>query len=200
MSTGPRRPPVAGVLLAPGAGADRDHASLVAIEAALDPLPVRRMDFPYRRAGRRAPDREPVLVAAVVEEAAALATELGVEPASLVLGGRSLGGRICSLAVAQGLPARALVLVSYPLHPPGRPEKLRTAHLDALALPCLVLSGTRDAFGSPEELTAATAPIPGPVTHRWLEGGDHGLRGRDLAVAGEVAAWVTALGPPGPRG
>ena len=83
-----------------------------------------------------------------------------------------------------------LVLVSYPLHPPGRPEKVRTEHFPLLDLPCLFVSGTRDAFGSPAELEAAAAAIPGPVTHVWLDGGDHGLRGRDEPVAATVAGWL----------
>jgi predicted alpha/beta-hydrolase family hydrolase len=181
------------VLLAPGAGASRDHSVLVAIEGALRPVVTRRMDFPYRKAGRKSPDRPEVLVAAVREEAAALAAETGVAADRLVLGGRSLGGRICSMAVAGGLPALGLALVSYPLHPPGRRDKMRTDHFGRLGLPCLFVSGTRDAFGTVEELEEATALIPGPVEHVWLEGGDHGLRRRDDEVAAAVRAWVLAL-------
>ncbi|MEW6154423.1 MAG: alpha/beta family hydrolase [Actinomycetota bacterium] len=181
------------VLLAPGASAGRDQPALVAMEAALDGAPVERMDFPYRREGRKAPDRSPVLVAAVRAEAAALAARTGLAPDRLVLGGRSMGGRMCSMAVAEGLDAMALVLVSYPLHPPGRPDKLRTEHFGALAVPCLFVSGTRDAFGSPAELEAATAAIAGPVTHVWVEGGDHGLRRRDAEVAAVVAGFVRSL-------
>ncbi|HWC09827.1 MAG TPA: alpha/beta family hydrolase [Acidimicrobiales bacterium] len=197
------------LLLTPGAGASRDHISLVAVEEALAPIVVERMDFPYRRAGRKAPDRPPVLVAAVREGAAALAERTGLPPERLVLGGRSMGGRMCSMAVAEGLPALALVLVSYPLHPPGRPDNLRTEHLPRLDVPCLFVSGTRDAFSTPEELEAATALIPGPVTHVWLEGGDHGLARHHPEVAAVVADWVRGLPPassrrrraaPGPRG
>ena len=104
------------------------------------------------------------------------------------------------MAVADGLPALALVLVSYPLHPPGRPEKARTEHLPRLTVPCLFVSGTRDSFGTPDELEAATALIPGDVNHVWVEGGDHGLRGRDRDVAAAVRDWVVGLpgaGPPG---
>lgn len=194
-------PEPGGLLLAPGAGAGRDQPSLVAIEEAVAPLPVSRMDFPYRRAGRRSPDRPPVLLAAVREEADELARATGVAPDRLVLGGRSMGGRICSMAVAEGLPALALVLVSYPLHPPGKPGQLRVDHFGSLDLPCLFVSGTRDAFGTPAELEAATAAIPGPVTHVWLEGGDHGLRRRDAAVAEAVAGWLGGLrAAGGPRG
>ena len=183
------------ILLAPGASAGRDQPALVAIEAALAPWPVERMDFPYRKAGRRSPDRPPVLVAAVRAEAAALAERAGVPPERIVLGGRSMGGRVCSMAVAEGLPALALLLVSYPLHPPGRPDRLRTEHFPQLSVPCLFLSGTRDTFGTPAELERATAAIPGPVTHIWIEGGDHGLRGKDRAVAEAVRSFVAGLIP-----
>ena len=190
------REPLA-LLLAPGAGADRDSPQLVAVDEVMTAAGwvVGRMDFPYRLAGRRAPDRAPVLLAAVVEAAGALVEQSGVAPHRLVLGGRSMGGRICSMAVAEGLPAAGLVLVSYPLHPPGRPEKQpeRTRHFPELRLPCLFVSGTRDAFGSPAELEAATRAIHGPVEHVWVEGADHGLRRRDVQVAQRVAAWAAGL-------
>jgi predicted alpha/beta-hydrolase family hydrolase len=178
------------VLLTPGASAGREQPALVAIDEALSPIPVERMDFPYRKAGRKAPDKAPVLVAAVREGAAELAKRAGLKPERLVLGGRSMGGRICSMAVAEGLPALGLVLVSYPLHPPGKPEKMRTDHFPSLTVPCLFLSGTRDAFGTPDELEAATKAIKGPVTHVWLDGGDHGLRRKDAEVAEIVSDWV----------
>ena len=98
-----------------------------------------------------------------------MVAERGIDPGALALGGRSMGGRMCSLAVAQGLPAAALVLVAYPLHPPGRPDRLRVEHLPAIDVPCLFVSGTRDPFGTPDELTAHTAAIAGPVTHEWVE-------------------------------
>lgn len=190
-----RRRPRAALLLAPGAGADRNQPALVAVEAAVASLGmvVQRMDFPYRRAGRRAPDRAPVLVAEVREQAARLAERAGVAPERVVLGGRSMGGRMCSMAVAEGLPASGLVLVSYPLHPPGKPERLRTEHFPGITVPTLFVSGTRDAFGTPEELAREATAIVGPVTHRWVEGGDHGLRRRDDEVAGGIARWVREL-------
>ncbi|HEX8769706.1 MAG TPA: alpha/beta family hydrolase [Acidimicrobiales bacterium] len=181
------------LLLAPGAGADRDSPALVAIENAVRPLAVARMDFPYRRAGRKSPDRPAVLLAAVQEGAADLSQRTGIAPDHLFLGGRSMGGRICSMAVADGLPAAGLVLVSYPLHPPGKPDKLRTEHFPQIRVPCLFVSGTRDAFATPDELEAATAAIPGPVTHAWLEGGNHGLRRRDEEVGTAVRDWLTAV-------
>ena len=188
-----RKATVGALLLTPGAGADRDHHTLVALEDALDPLPVARVDFPYRREGRRAPDRAPKLIACVVEEAGALAASRSIDPASIVLGGRSMGGRMCSMAVAEGLPAAGLVLISYPLHPPGKPDKLRTEHLPDLQVPCLFVSGTKDPFGTPEEIEAATATIPGSVTHVWIENGRHDLRGKDPVVVEAVQDWLAGL-------
>ena len=186
------------VLVAPGASATRDHPSLVAIEAALAPVPVARIDLSSRKSVG-------VTLATVRAEAAALADRTGLGAERIVLGGRSFGGRMCSMAVADGLPALGLALVSYPLHPPGRPEKARTDHLQRLAVPCLFVSGTRDAFGTRDELEAATDAVPGPVTHVWLDGGGHGLRGRDRHVAEVVRDWVLGLPAasplaPDPRG
>jgi predicted alpha/beta-hydrolase family hydrolase len=183
----------AGLLLTPGAGSGRDHPSLVRIERRLAPLPVARVDFPYRREGRKTPDRPPKLIACIQEEAAAFVERIGVGPERLVLGGRSMGGRMCSMAVAEGWPAAGLVLISYPLHPPGRPDRLRIEHLPAITIPCLLVSGTRDAFGSPDELSAHTAAIPGPVTHVWIEGRGHDLKGAEGEVAEAVAEWISLL-------
>jgi predicted alpha/beta-hydrolase family hydrolase len=134
---------------------------------------------------------------AVLDEAAALAEATGCRPLDIALGGRSMGGRICSMAVAEGLAAAALVLISYPLHPPGRPDRLRTEHFPQLTVPCLFVSGTRDSFATPEELTEATTAIPAAVTHHWIEGKDHGLRGVDVTVAAIVAAFITGVDLPG---
>jgi predicted alpha/beta-hydrolase family hydrolase len=186
------------LLLTPGAGSGRNHPTLVGIEQAVAPLPVARIDFPYRREGRRAPDRAPKLIACIVEEAAALVADAHVKPGRLVLGGRSMGGRMCSLAVGEGLPAAGLVLLSYPLHPPGKPEALRVDHFGALDLPCLFVSGTKDPFGSPAELEAHTAAIPGPVTYVWIEGAGHEVKNiksdpRQTRVIEAVAGWLKSL-------
>lgn len=183
------------LLLTPGAGADRNQSSLVALDEALSGknFVVERMDFPYRLAGRRAPDRPPVLLQAVRDGAAALAASANVRPGSVALGGRSMGGRICSMAVADGLPAAALVLISYPLHPPGKPDTLRVEHFPAIDVPCLFVSGTRDAFGTPDELREHTQAIAGPVTHVWIEGGDHGLRRKDEQVIDAVRSWLLTV-------
>ncbi len=114
-------------------------------------------------------------------------------PERIVLGGRSMGGRICSMAVADGLPGAGLVLICYPLHPPGKPDRLRIEHLPSLEVPCLFISGTRDAFGTPAELEEHTEAIPGPVTHVWLEGKGHDLKGADAVIARHVADWLTTI-------
>src|SRR5205807_8496771 len=144
-------PPDRAVLLAHGAGAGRNAAPLVACARALAAagIPSLRFDFPYRAAGRKAPDRPPVLLGAVREAAADLAQRTGLLPERLVLGGRSMGGRYCSLAVGDPddpLPALGLVLLGYPLHPAGRPDNLRVEHFPRLRVPVLFLSGDRDAL------------------------------------------------------
>ena len=194
-----RRASSLAVLLTPGAGTDATQPTLVAVERILGsrrpPVPVERMDFPYRRAGRRAPDRAPVLLDAVREGAVGLAERSRVAPERLVLGGRSMGGRMCSMAIADGLPALGLVCVSYPLHPPGKPDRLRVEHLPRIHVPCLFVSGVRDAFGTRDELESHTASIPGPVTHVWIEGkgADHSLKGRDEEIAEIVSDWIVGL-------
>ncbi|RPF23081.1 alpha/beta family hydrolase [Myceligenerans xiligouense] len=189
---------VAGLILTPGAGASRDHHTLVAVDdavAALDPpVPVRRVDFPYRIAGKRMPDRPPVAVAHLREVAAEFAREARTTTDHLLLGGRSYGGRMCSMAVAEGLPAAGLVLLSYPLHPPGKPDRLRVDHFGDLDVPVLLVSGDKDPFGTPAELAAHAAAVPGDVTHVTLPGA-HDLRGKDAEVAQAVANWIASRAP-----
>ncbi|PZR52612.1 dienelactone hydrolase [Xylanimonas oleitrophica] len=185
-------PQPAGLILTPGAGASRDHHTLVAVERAVAPLPTERLDFPYRIAGKRMPDRPPVAVAHLREEAARFAAALGTSTDRLLLGGRSYGGRMCSMAVAEGLPAAGLVLLSYPLHPPGKPDRLRVEHLPAIDVPVLLVSGDRDPFGTPDELAEHAAAIRGPVTLVTLPGA-HDVKGKDAEVAAAVAGWVATL-------
>jgi predicted alpha/beta-hydrolase family hydrolase len=100
---------------------------------------------------------------------------------------------MCSMAVAEGLDVAGLVCVAYPLHPPKQPDRLRTDHLPSVAVPSLFVSGTRDEFGSPDELRAAVAlPAVRPEL-RLLDGARHDLRGRDAEVAGIIAEWVELL-------
>ena len=183
-----------GVLLTHGAGSDADHPLLVAIEHGLEPLPVRRMNFPYRRVGgRRPPDRAPVLIASIRDEIEAWCRSDGLDPERIVLGGRSMGGRMCSMLAAEGHPCAGLVLISYPLHPPGRPERLRRDHFGDIAAPCLFISGDRDPFATPAELKSATRRIGGRVNHRTIRGGRHELAGVEDRVAELVGTWVAGL-------
>jgi uncharacterized protein len=173
------------VLLTPGAGSDRDQATLVAIDELL-PGRVHRVDFPYRIAGRKFPDKEPVLLQALVDAATSMAK------VPLVLGGRSMGGRMCSIAAARGLTAaRALVLICYPLHPPEKPDRLRTEHFPDINIPCLFISGTKDPFGTQDEFLRETAAIAGPVEHVWIDGADHSLRRKDQQIAEIAVDWLS---------
>jgi uncharacterized protein len=184
------------VLLYPGAGSDREQPALVAIERALGKdASVERRDFPYRTQGRRAPDPAPKLMDAVRGDIASVRRRRG----PLVMGGRSMGGRIASMVASDVDGAgpvdrlAGLVLICYPLHPPGKPERLRVEHLVDLTAPCLFISGTRDPFGSPDELTRWTATIPAPVEHVWIDGGGHDLKGADAVIAAATAEFVRRL-------
>ncbi len=183
-----------GLVLTPGASAGRDQPALVAIDQAATQLgmAVERVEFPGRAAGKRRPDPPDVCIQTVRNAASELADRLQVPTTRVAIGGRSMGGRMCAMAVAEGLEVAALVLVSYPLHPPGRPDRLRTAHFPDLDLPCLFVSGRRDAFGTPAELEQEIAAIPGVVTLVFVDG-DHSLRKRDSEVAGIVAPWLAGL-------
>jgi len=165
--------PPAGLLLTPGASADRDHATLVALEEGLPELEVVRLTL-----GTTAVKRATALI---VEAAEALARRLGVASTEIAMGGRSFGGRCTSVAHAEGLAAHSLLLLSYPLHPPGKPENLRTDHFGAMTAPCLVVSGERDPFGSKEEFEAHLPGIAGPVTTEWVPGA-HSPKDNDAIV------------------
>jgi predicted alpha/beta-hydrolase family hydrolase len=97
------------------------------------------------------------------------------------------------MAVAEGLPSAGLVLLSYPLHPPGKPDRLRTEHFPALDVPVLFVGGTRDPFGAPAEMEAAAAAVPGPVTFEWLEGATHDPKRHDDDITRIVSAWLASL-------
>ncbi len=180
------------LVLTPGASARRDHSGLVAIDRAATAagLTVERVEFPGQAAGKRRPDPPEVCQRTIRTATEALAGRLGIPTGRIAVGGRSMGGRMCSMTAADGLEVAALVLVSYPLHPPGRPDRLRTAHFPHLRRPCLFVSGRRDPFGSPEELEGETAAIPGPVTLVFVDG-DHSLRKQEAEVADAVASWLT---------
>ena len=184
-------PTPAALLLTPGAGADASHRTLVAVAAALEgTLAVRRTTFPNRAAGKRAPDRPEAAVAHIRTQAEHLAAGAHVPQGAVLLGGRSFGGRMCSLTVAQGFPAAGLVLLSYPLHPPGKPERLRVEHLPEVKVPVLVVQGQRDPFGTPEEIAEHFRAVAGPVTVVAVPG-NHAPTD-DQGVARAVRDWVAA--------
>jgi predicted alpha/beta-hydrolase family hydrolase len=205
---GPRRGADRAVLLAHGAGSDMNAATLTTFADALAVagVPAMRFNFPYRSAGKRAPDRAAVLAAATREAAAELARRTRLPPDRLVLGGRSMGGRYASLAVGDAddpLPALGLALLGYPLHPPGRPDQLRVDHFARVRVPVIFVSGTRDTLADAALLRAHAKRIAGPVAFHWIESADHGfkpLRSSGLtieaaltAAANTVVAWVAAL-------
>jgi hypothetical protein len=150
---------------------------------------VERIEFPGRAAGKRRTDPPHVCIETIRAATVSLAERLSVPTTRIAIGGRSFGGRMCSMAAAEGLAVGALVLVSYPLHPPGRPERLRTEHFAALAVPCLFVSGRRDAFATPVELEREVGAIPGPVTVSFVDG-DHSLRKAEGEVADITARWL----------
>jgi predicted alpha/beta-hydrolase family hydrolase len=205
---GPKRGADRAVLLAHGAGSDMHAPALVKVAEALADarIPSMTFNFPYRSAGRRAPDRPAVLEAMAREAATACATAVRVPAARIVLGGRSMGGRICSQVVGAAddpVPTLGLALLGYPLHPPGKPETLRVDHFPRLRVPVLFVSGTRDAFATPDELRGSARKIKGKVAYHWVDTGDHGFKplkssGRSVAevlddVATTVVEWVSAL-------
>lgn len=168
------------LLITPGASADRDNRTLVALDEGLD-VPVERITIRSRAVGK--------VHAQLREDMAAFAERLDVETSSLLIGGRSFGGRMCSLLAAEGDEVAGLVLLSYPLHPPGKPDKLRIEHFPQITVPTLFVSGTKDPFGSPEEIQEHAAAIAGPVEFVWIDGQAHSPRD-DAPVVEAVADWI----------
>jgi len=198
----------AAVVLAHGAGAPQTHPWMVRMAGALASrgLDVFTFNFLYAEARRRLPDKNPLLEA--TWRSAAMAVRLRSEAArrKLFIGGKSMGGRIATHVAAAPHPIAdlaGLVLLGYPLHPPGRPDKLRAAHLASVQAPMLFVQGSRDAFGAPSELEPFVAPLASRGTRIFaIEGGDHSLavprsRGLDLEkvlalVADEIAAFTSS--------
>ena len=190
---------IAGVVLFPGAGTSASHQSLIAIETAINSasskIKVARCDFEYRKAGKSFPDKTPVLIETVRKAITQAAHDWGCKTNQIVMGGRSMGGRMCSMAVANTeneLEVAGLVCVCYPLHPPKQPSKLRSEHLPRVTAPTLFISGTRDEFGTVEELTAATLPMNNKK-HVWIDGARHDLKNRDAEVGEIIANWIVDL-------
>lgn len=165
------------VLLAPGAGGDLDHQGLRALAEVLVGLglPVVRTNLPHHEAGRRAAPKAERSVGAYRQLLAAAQETTGIaEP--WILGGKSYGGRVASLAVAEGAVAAGLLFYGYPLHPPGKPERLRVDHWPHVGVPCLFLQGDRDAFAETELLASNVRKLPRRSTVHMVPGGDHSLR------------------------
>jgi predicted alpha/beta-hydrolase family hydrolase len=162
-----------GLILGHGASYDMNARFLIDIAdaLALRGIAVVRFNFPYAEAGRRIPDPQPRLEACF----RAVANVVSEEIPKLFLGGKSMGGRIASHIVADGFPARGLVFFGYPLHPPGKPDRLRDAHLRRIGAPMLFLQGTRDSFATPELLRQTVSSLE---TARLveIEGGDHSFK------------------------
>lgn len=173
-------------LFAHGAGAPMDDRFMTAVASALGERGIRvvRFEFPYmakrRTLGKRgAPDRQPVLLDTWRE---AIAEHGG--GAKVAIGGKSMGGRMASM-IADEAGVRALICFGYPFHPPGKPEQTRTAHLADLRTPALILQGTRDPFGTREDV--AGYHLSRSIRIDWIERGDHSLKG-GLPQAIEAAA------------
>lgn len=188
------------VVLWHGAGGDIDERSLVAVARAFAAAGavVARARFPYRVAGKRMPDRMPALIAAAratIEEVRATAGMAG-RAHRLVLGGRSMGGRVTSMLVAGGFAADALVFLSYPLHPKGKLEELRSAHLPDVNCPMLFVTGDRDELADMTLLRPVLEGL-GPRARLALHpGADHSLRKVDAAaLAAEVVMWARSVLP-----
>jgi predicted alpha/beta-hydrolase family hydrolase len=165
------------LILAHGAGAPMDHPFMNAIAEGIAGKEARvvRFEFPYmaaRRSGgkRRAPDREPVLMQTWREVIASAGA-----PGHIVIGGKSMGGRIASM-VADDAGIAGLICLGYPFHPPGAPSRLRTAHLQKLKTSALIVQGTRDTFGLPEEV--AKYKLARTIRLAWITDGDHSFKPR----------------------
>ena len=172
--------PAAAFILAHGAGAGQHSTFIVAFARALadSGVDVVTFDFPYIVARKRIPDRGPVLEACYRSAIDLVRREVSSAGRALFIGGKSMGGRIATQVAAADatLPIRGLILLGYPLHPPGRFEKRRDAHLPAIRRPMLFVQGSRDTFGTPPELEPVLAKIsPAPQLH-VVSNGDHSFK------------------------
>ncbi|HVA61699.1 MAG TPA: alpha/beta family hydrolase [Mycobacteriales bacterium] len=183
---GPRRPGLL-VVLGHGAGGGVEAVDLVAVTGRLVDAgaAVARVEQPYRVAGRRAPAPARQLDAAFLAAVAAIRTVVGLARAPLVTGGRSLGARVACRTAGE-LAVAGVVALSFPLHPPGRPDRSRLAELVGVTQPVLVVQGDRDPFGRPAEFPSGTRLVA-------IAGADHGLQADPRAVADAVVAFVAGL-------
>ena len=188
---------VAWVVIAHGAGAGIDHPFLAGFCRAMadEGIAAARFNFHYMNSGRRSPDPEASLRAAWNE--AFDGVRAMARGAPVLAGGKSLGGRIASMCVADGMDAAGLVFLGYPLHPPGKPDRLRADHLQRIEVPMLFLQGTRDPFAKPELLEKVIKKLGDRATFEPVEGGDHSFRVRGAkADDGEIGASLAAIAAP----
>ncbi len=165
------------LVLAPGAGSDLRTPLLVALEEALAPqMLVLRFNFPYREAGRRAPDPQKKLEATYRAVLAWLRQHPELRPGRMIAGGKSMGGRIATHVVSAGEALDGLVLLGYPLHPPGQPAKLRVAHLTDIRCPLLFVQGSRDALCRLDLLAPTLITLGSRARLVVIDEGDHSFK------------------------
>lgn len=186
----PKGKPKAVLVLAHGAGGDLDDALLRGVGSlmAAEGVATLRFNFPYREAGRRSPGSQ-AQSESCYRAINARAHEEGV---AVYCGGKSYGGRIATHIAAQGSEVDGLVLLSYPLHPPGRPDNLRDTHLKDIRAPILIVQGTRDPFATPSLLRRTVGELES-ATLVEIDGGDHSLRVKGRRPADVVAEVTEAI-------
>jgi len=190
------------LMLAHGAGAPMDSASMTATAKALaaEGIRVVRFEFDYMAARREGTRKPPPKAEKVMPEYLAAVEALGPVRGALFIGGKSMGGRVASMVAdelfAQGRIA-GLVCLGYPFHPPGKPEQLRTTHLEGLQTPALIVQGTRDEFGTRSEVSGYT--LSPQIRMVWLEDGDHDLKPRKSVSGFSAADHLNSMASEGAR-
>jgi predicted alpha/beta-hydrolase family hydrolase len=181
------------LLLAHGAGGGMHNAFMDTMAAGLAAreVDVLRFNFAYSERGKKSPDRGPILEQTYRDVVEHVRSELS--PGRLFVGGKSMGGRIASQVVAGGLDVDGLVFLGYPLHPPGRPERLRADHLVDIEVPMLFVEGTRDPFCPLETLEAVREGLKAPTKVAVIHDGDHSLKVRKSSGRSTPEAWAEAV-------
>jgi uncharacterized protein len=189
-----------------GAGGHKDDRGMLALAEQLRGrgMHVVRFNFLYREQGSSRPDAMPRLKQCIVEVVARARRE--IRSKRLIIGGRSMGGRAASMLAAEGFAADGLLLLAYPLHPAGKPEQLRDAHLAQIEMPTLCLNGTRDTLCRRDLMEQVVSRLSSAWTMHWLEGADHSFHvlkssGRTDAqvlseIGEEIAAWLARADTP----
>ena len=184
--------PIAALVLGHGAGAGMESPFMAEFANGLAQRRVTsyRFNFLYTEQGRKAPDRQPVLEQTFAAVADAVSER---EQVPVFLGGKSLGGRIASHVIAGGTVAAGLVFLGYPLHPPGRPDRIRDAHLIDISVPMLFVEGTRDPFCPLDTLEKVRKRLKTDTEVAVIDDGDHSLKVRKSSGRDTEAAWAEAM-------